>query len=583
MYRVNVYVANILKSYLIWAISIFFAMYLRFEFTIPNEFVNEIPLVSAFITVAYLITKIIDQQIFGKPSSLTFEEFSSIIRQYCFVGLFVSTFLFIYPEYLFPKSIPLLSSIFALGLTQIANKTIKFYFDSQRNNSNSIPVAIYGGGQKGKFLLKKISNEPELNWNPIVIFDKQMDSKIKKIDGVKVITHLSLHELLQLYKPKKLIVASTSLNKNELQEIQIVCDRFNLELLYFPSIKVLGEEFTLKDLKKPSVTSLLGKSLLKNPHNDSHDFFYGKTILITGAGGSIGSELARQIHSQSPQNLFLLDRDESALLDLNVSLKPDGSLNQSDLILADLRDHIIVKEILNRIKPEIIFHTAALKHLTLLENFPEEALKSNIMATDNLLKASIENKVRTFVNISSDKAADPTSVLGFSKLFTEKMTAAAALASPTSCFMSVRFGNVFGSRGSVLNIFNQQIEKGGPITITAKGITRYFMTIEDAIYLVLKAASLNQSGVTQILNMGEPILIEDIAQRMILSSGKSIKIEFGQLRSGEKLHESLIGQQEVIQEQISDDLITIKVEGENIDSSILTWNQFKQRYFPTKT
>ena len=583
MYRVNVYVANLVKNYLIWAISIFFALYLRFEFTIPNEFVNDIPLLSVLTTVAYFITKIIDQQIFGKPSSLTFEEFSSVIRQYCFVGLFVSTFLFIYPGYLFPKSIPVLSSIFALGLTQISNKTIKFYFDFYRNNSNSIPVAIYGGGKKGKFLLKKIRNEPELNWNPIVIFDKHMDSKIKKIDGIKIISHLSIHELLQLYKPKKLIVASTSINKNELQEIQIICDQFNVELLYVSSIKDSGEEFTLKDLKKPSVTNLLGKSLLKNPQNNSYDFFYGKTILITGAGGSIGSELAQQIHSQSPQKLFLLDRDESALLDLNVSLKPDGSLNQSDLILADLRDHTTVKEILTRIKPEIIFHTAALKHLTLLENFPEEAFKSNIMATNNLLKESIENKVSTFINISSDKAADPTSVLGFSKLFTEKMTAAAALESPTSTYMSVRFGNVFGSRGSVLNIFNQQIEKGGPITITAKGITRYFMTIEDAIYLVLKAASLNQTGFTQILDMGRPILIEDIAQRMIKSSGKSIKIEFGQLRSGEKLHESLIGQQEVTQEQISDDLIAVKVDAETLDSNLLTWNQFKKRYFPHKT
>ena len=583
MNRVNVYVANLVKNYLIWAISIFFALYLRFEFTIPNEFVNDIPLLSVFTTVTYFITKIIDQQIFGKPSSLTFEEFSSVIRQYCFVGLFVSTFLFIYPGYLFPKSIPVLGSIFALGLTQISNKTIKFYFDFYRNNSNSIPVAIYGGGQKGKFLLKKIRNEPELNWNPIVIFDKHMNSKIKKIDGIKIISHLSIHELLQLYKPKKLIVASTSINKNELQEIQIVCDRFNVELLHVSSIKDSGEEFTLKDLKKPSVTNLLGKSLLKNPQNNSYDFFSGKTILITGAGGSIGSELAQQINSQTPKKLFLLDRDESALLDLNVSLKPDGSLNQSDLILADLRDHTTVKEILTRIKPEIIFHTAALKHLTLLENFPEEAFKSNIMATNNLLKESIENKVSTFINISSDKAADPTSVLGFSKLFTEKMTAAAALESPTSTYMSVRFGNVFGSRGSVLNIFNQQIEKGGPITITTKGITRYFMTIEDAIYLVLKAASLNQTGFTQILDMGRPILIEDIAQRMIKSSGKSIKIEFGQLRSGEKLHESLIGQQEVIQEQISDDLIAVKVDAETLDSNILTWNQFKQRYFPTKT
>lgn len=583
MYRVNVYVANLVKNYLIWAISIFFAIYLRFEFTIPNEFVNDIPLLSVFTTGAYFITKIIDQQIFGKPSSLTFEEFSSVIRQYCCVGLFVSTFLFIYPGYLFPKSIPVLSSILALGLTQISNKTIKFYFDFYRNNSNSIPVAIYGGGQKGKFLLKKIRNEPELNWNPIVIFDKHMDNKIKKIDGIKIVSHLSIHELLQLYKPKKLIVASTSVNKNELQEIQIICDRFNVELLYMSSIKDSGKEFTLKDLKNPSVTNLLGKSLLKNPHNNSYDFFYGKTILITGAGGSIGSELAQQIHSQSPQKLFLLDRDESALLDLNVSLKPDGSLNQSDLILADLRDHTTIKEILTRIKPEIIFHTAALKHLTLLENFPEEAFKSNIMATNNLLKESIENKVSTFINISSDKAADPTSVLGFSKLFTEKMTAAAALESPTSTYMSVRFGNVFGSRGSVLNIFNQQIEKGGPITITAKGITRYFMTIEDAIYLVLKAASLDQTGFTQILDMGRPILIEDIAQRMIKSSGKSIKIEFGQLRSGEKLHESLIGQQEVTQERISDDLIAVKVDAETLDSNILTWNQFKQRYFPAKT
>jgi FlaA1/EpsC-like NDP-sugar epimerase len=266
--------------------------------------------------------------------------------------------------------------------------------------------------------------------------------------------------------------------------------------------------------------------------------------LITGAGGSIGSELCRQVHRFGPSQLIMLDRDESALHAVELSIHGRALMESPDLVLCDIREASVVQAHFERLKPEVVFHAAALKHLPMLEQYPEEGWKTNVLGTANVLAASAAVGVKTFVNISTDKAANPSSVLGVSKRIAEGVTAGYA-ETALGDYVSVRFGNVLGSRGSVLESFAHQIGAGGPVTVTDPEITRYFMTIPEASQLVIQAAALGYNCDALVLDMGEPVRIMDVAQQMIAMSGRTgIEIKITGLRSAEKLHEDLVDSSE---------------------------------------
>ena len=258
--------------------------------------------------------------------------------------------------------------------------------------------------------------------------------------------------------------------------------------------------------------------------------------------------------------MYLLDRDESGLLDLDISLESQKLDTKRHLVLADIRDGECISKVLTKIKPEIVFHAAALKHLNMLEMYPEEGYKTNVQGTNNLLTAAVNNQVKTFINISTDKAADPISVLGKTKLIAEQLTAGYAEMNRSYKYVSVRFGNVFGSRGSVMQTFSKQIELGAAITITDPKVQRYFMTLEDSVHLVLQAAIQGESGDTLILKMGEPILIKDIAAKLIKASGKKIEVKFSSLRPGEKLTELLIGKDEKTLKSQGGETLRVRVD-----------------------
>jgi dTDP-glucose 4,6-dehydratase len=300
----------------------------------------------------------------------------------------------------------------------------------------------------------------------------------------------------------------------------------------------------LEDIYDPSIEDILGRQQLKYDKLDLISFFTDKKILITGAGGSIGSEIARQISKINISGLYLLDRNENALLDLTLSINGDGLFNNTNVILCDIRDARALEKTISDLKPDVVFHAAALKHLVLLERFPEEANKTNVLATKNLIDSCLNSGVKYFINISTDKAADPVSQLGISKYTCERFIS--NINSVDKKYISVRFGNVIGSNGSFLNTFRKQIFNGGPITVTHPEVTRYFMTIEEAVYLVLKSILVGECGETLILDMGDPVKILDVANKMIADSGKDIEIIFTGLRNGERLHEVLIGRKENI-------------------------------------
>jgi FlaA1/EpsC-like NDP-sugar epimerase len=266
-------------------------------------------------------------------------------------------------------------------------------------------------------------------------------------------------------------------------------------------------------------------------------------VLVTGAGGSIGSELCRQVNGFAPYRLVMLDHDESNLHRLQLDLWGEAVMDSDDLVVADIRDQARVKQVFEQHRPEVVFHAAALKHLPLLELHPSEALKTNVFATQNLLDAAEAHGISRFVNISTDKAADPTSVLGFTKRIAERLTASAA-GRADGTYLSVRFGNVLGSRGSVLTTFKAQVDAGGPITVTDAEVTRYFMTVEEAVELVIQAGAVGGDGEALVLDMGEPVKIDDVARRLAANAERPIEVVYTGLRRGEKLHEVLLGEGE---------------------------------------
>ena len=265
--------------------------------------------------------------------------------------------------------------------------------------------------------------------------------------------------------------------------------------------------------------------------------------LITGAGGSIGSELCRQLSELNPADLIMLDRDESGLHSTQLAIEGRALLDTPSLVVADIRDRARLSDVFARCRPEVVFHAAALKHLTLLEHNPVEGLLTNVFGTQNVIEMALEFGAECVVNVSTDKAADPTSVLGATKLLAEQVAVNAAHDSDRRV-VSVRFGNVLGSRGSVLPTFLSQIERGGPVTVTHPQVTRYFMTIPEAVRLVLEAGAIGSSGEIMILDMGEPVPIVDLAQRLIDHHRPGVEIEFTGLRPGEKLHEILVADHE---------------------------------------
>ncbi len=308
---------------------------------------------------------------------------------------------------------------------------------------------------------------------------------------------------------------------------------------------LIGGQVKPADIRPVAIEDVLGRHQVETDLGSIADYITGKRVLVTGAGGSIGSELCRQLQRFGPSTLVMLDRDESALHAVQLSIFGHGLLDSPETVLVDIRDKEALKLALDSARPEIVFHAAALKHLPMLERFPAEGWKTNVLGTLNLLEISAELGVERFVNISTDKAADATSVLGSTKRLAEQLTAWQAQKTGLP-YISVRFGNVLGSRGSMLHTFNTQIAAGGPITVTHPDVTRYFMTVPEACELVVQAGALGRGGEAMVLEMGTPVRILDVAKRMIeLSGARGVEIVFSGLRQGEKLHERLFGEHEV--------------------------------------
>jgi FlaA1/EpsC-like NDP-sugar epimerase len=422
-------------------------------------------------------------------------------------------------------------------------------------------VMIIGAGDAGNMIIREIKSSDNLNSRVVCVIDDDKNVHGLYIQGIKIVGDRNqIINSVKKFKIDEIIIAIPSVAAQERKKILDICKETQCILRTIPGMyQIINNEVKLSDLRDVQIEDLLGRDAIDINVNEILDYVSKKVILITGAGGSIGGELCRQIASHNPSMLVMLDIYENSIYDIQLEITKKYPEMKIEVLIASVRDEKRIKNILNKYKPEIIFHAAAHKHVPLMEASPNEAVKNNVFGTLTLVKAADECKVSKFIMISTDKAVRPTNIMGATKRICEMIIQAYDKKSKTD-FVAVRFGNVLGSNGSVIPIFRKQIAEGGPVTVTHKDITRYFMTIPEAVSLVLQAGYYAKGGEIFILDMGEPVKIYDLARNMIKLSGRTpdvdIKIEVTGLRPGEKLYEELLMDEEGI-EKTQNDLIYI--------------------------
>lgn len=410
-----------------------------------------------------------------------------------------------------------------------------------RRARHRIPVLIVGAGEGGARAVRAMLSSSVSNYRPVAMLDDDPAKRNLRIMGVKVVGRFDeLSRVAQHHRAEAAVLAIPSADAELLARLHGLSQRAGLRTLVLPPVQQLMGPGSTAELRSYSDEDVLRRRMVSIDMEAVGRLIEGRRVLVTGAGGSIGSELAAQIASLQPQSLALVDHDDSLLHAVHRTLVDSPAVFP---VLADIRDQARLAEVFETYRPEVVFHAAALKHVPALESAPDEGWKTNVCGTRNVLAAAEAVAVDRFVNISTDKAAEPVSVLGRTKRIAEQLTAAMAERTGKP-YVSVRFGNVIGSRGSVMETFQAQIEAGGPVTVTHPEVTRFFMAVREAVRLTLQAATMGAPGEVLVLDMGAPVRIADIAAQLIEQSGRQIDIRYTGLRPGEKLHEVLLSGEE---------------------------------------
>ena len=413
-------------------------------------------------------------------------------------------------------------------------------------------VMILGAGEAGTALIREIQTSDKLNYKICCALDDDKTKHGKFIRGVPIVgDRTDIVKYAEKYKISKIFIALPKLNARELKPILEICQQTDCEIHKVPGIyQLMNGEVSVSKLKKIGIEDLLGREPVKVELDSILGYVQDKVVLVTGGGGSIGSEICRQIASHNPKQLVIVEIYENDVYSLQQELLHKYPELNLRVLIASVRDEERIRSIFSKYKPEIVYHAAAHKHVPLMEKSPNEAIKNNVLGTYNVVRVSDEFAVKKFIQISTDKAVNPTNIMGASKRICEMIIQTYNKRSNTE-YVAVRFGNVLGSNGSVVPLFKKQIAEGGPITVTHPEIIRYFMTIPEAVSLVLQAGAYAKGGEIFVLDMGEPVKILDLARNMIrlsgLREGEDIEIRFTGLRPGEKLYEELLMEEEGMQ------------------------------------
>ena len=528
----------------VWTLALFLATWLRYEFTL--EFVSRRDLLALAGVVAVVHT------VFGWSTGVyrrrwrygSFDEAIAVAAAFGATGLVGTGYVFTAGGAI-PRSVPVIGTALA-GLLAVAGRSVWRLWNSRLDRpTEATPVVIVGAGEVATQTIRSLLANRNSSYLPAAMVDDDPLKRRLRIQGVPVMgTVEDLVRVTARTGATTVLLAAPAASQGTRRRIAELAAVAGLELLAVPALDDVLTGGSV-EIRPVTETDLLGRPPAAIDPEEISAYLAGRRVLVTGAGGSIGSELCRTIARFKPASLVMVDRDESGLHATQLSIDGRAMLDSRDLELADLRDRARVRQIFDDHRPEVVFHAAALKHLPLLEMYPEEAWKSNVIVTHDLLEIALEHGVDRFVNISTDKAADPTSVLGWTKRIGERLTAdSAQRARAGQNYISVRFGNVLGSRGSVLTAFESQVRSGGPITVTHPEVTRYFMTIEEAARLTVYAGAIGRPGEVLVLDMGEPVRILDVANRFAQRSDPPVEVVFTSLRHGEKVHEVLFAADE---------------------------------------
>ena len=456
----------------------------------------------------------------------------------------------------YPRSCYVFFGVFLMALvfmTRFFYRVFRTFVEKRVSNAKSVNVMIIGAGDAGNSLIREMRSSSYIEKNAMCVIDDDPGKVGNYIHGVKVVGNRDvIIENAVKYDIDEIIIAMPSASKATIREILEICKQTKCELKTLPGIyQLVNGEVNVSQLRKVDVTDLLGRDQIQVDLDSIMGYVRDKVILVTGGGGSIGSELCRQIATHKPKQLIIFDIYENSAYAIQQELLRKYPELNLKVLIGSVRNTNRVNSVFDEYRPDIVYHAAAHKHVPLMEDSPNEAIKNNVLGTWKLAEAAATHKTKRFVMISTDKAVNPTNIMGASKRICEMIVQAYNKKSDTE-FVAVRFGNVLGSNGSVIPLFKKQIEAGGPVTVTHPNIIRYFMTIPEAVSLVLQAGAYAKGGEIFVLEMGEPVKILDLAINLIRLSGyvpgEDIQIEFTGLRPGEKLYEEMLMEEEGMQD-----------------------------------
>lgn len=539
--------------------SVFLSLIMRFEINIasvPEEYIQKY----IVNVIPFTIVTLIIFWCFRMYHSLW--QYASIAELYkiveaCVVAELAHLCVTSFMGWMLPRSCYFTSGVFlivAMSASRFMYRLLRQLINEYRHTSEQVKIMIIGAGEATSVLMREISNSRYLDNSKVVcIIDDDLGKVGKYIRGVKIVgTRDHIKEYARYYDIDEIIFAIPSASTKDKREILNICKETSCNLKILPGVyQMVDGEINIKDLRNVDVLDLLGRDPVKVDIESIMGYVKDKTVLVTGGGGSIGSELCRQLVSHKPKCLVIFDIYENNAYDIQQELKmkyPDANVVT---LIGSIRNTSRLESVFEQYKPDIVYHAAAHKHVPLMEVSPNEAIKNNVVGTWNVAKMADKYGVKKFVMISTDKAVNPTNVMGATKRICEMIIQSFNEKSKTD-FVAVRFGNVLGSNGSVIPLFKRQIEAGGPVTVTHPDIIRYFMTIPEAVSLVLQAGAYAKGGEIFILDMGEPVKIDDLAKNLIRLSGYTLgvdmEIKYTGLRPGEKLYEELLMNEEGMQD-----------------------------------
>lgn len=540
---------------IICAFSLTLAFFLRFNFkSIPANELENFPIVYAVVLGVRLVAFIFSKTYKGVVRYTGAKDATRIFV----IVLLSSFFLFIINlftrqillgYYLIPHSVIVIDglvTIFIMISSRLAIKAI--YFENKNPEKQKTQVIIYGAGESGIITKRTLDRDAAVRYKVVGFIDDDEKKIGRSLEGVFVYPTSKLHELIKENEVESVIISIQNLPPHKKNSIIDECLQYGVRVLNVPPVaKWINGELSFNQIKSINIEELLERDPIKLDNALINQQINNKIILITGAAGSIGSELARQCAKFNPSLLVLLDQAESPLHELELEFNEKLNSCKHEVVIGDVRNKERIRNVFNTFKPDIVFHAAAYKHVPMMENNPSESILTNILGTKTVADLAVEFKVEKFVMVSTDKAVNPTNVMGASKRIAEIYIQSLGKTTSTK-FITTRFGNVLGSNGSVIPRFKKQIEEGGPITITHPDITRFFMTIPESCQLVLEAGCMGKGGEIFVFDMGQSVKIIDLARKMIKLSGlkedRDIKIVYTGLRPGEKLFEELLASSE---------------------------------------